>query len=46
MITDPDILNAEITILKLREELLVLELEEVRASIGMYQNAMDITEEV
>ena len=46
MNTDPDILNAELTILKLREEVLVLELEEVRASIGMYQNEMDLLEEI
>lgn len=36
--TDPDILNAELAILKAREETLVLELEEVRVSIGLYQN--------
>ena len=45
IITDPDILNAEITILKTKEEELMLELEEVRASIGMYQSELDIIHE-
>ena len=45
MTTDPDILQSELTLLKAREEYLILELEEVRASIGIYTNELDITEE-
>lgn len=43
---DPDILKSEINILKLKEEELMLELEEVRASIGSYQNKIDTMEEL
>ena len=46
MILDPDILKSEISILKEKEEELVLELEEVRASIGSYQNKIYTTEEL
>lgn len=42
---DIDILNAEIIILEAREEYLMLELEEIRTSIGYYQNAVDDAEE-
>ena len=45
MITDPDILNAELVILKAREDELMLELEEVRASISLYQSEMVKMEE-
>ena len=45
MIKDPDILNAELLILKSKEEELMLELEEVRASISLYQNEVSNTEE-
>lgn len=42
---DPDILKAELVILKAKEEELILELEETRANIGMYQNEIDIKED-
>ena len=38
---DTDILKSEIVILKAKEEELMLELEEVRASIGSCQNKME-----
>ena len=41
---DPDILKSEITILKAKEEELMLELEEVRASISNYINVLEIME--
>ena len=45
MNTDPDILNAELVILKAREDELILELEEVRASISLYMSEVSKTEE-
>ena len=44
-IYDPDILKAELVILTTREEELMLELEEIRATIGMYQNEMEVVEQ-
>ena len=44
-ISDPDIIEAEITILKMKEEELMLELEEVRASISLYQSEVSKMEE-
>lgn len=41
---DPDILKSEIVILKAKEEELMLELEEVRASISNYINVLEIME--
>ena len=45
-ITDPDIIQAELTILKAREEHLVYELEEIRASIAVYTNELEMKEEI
>ena len=45
MIKDPDILNAELVILNAKEKELVFELEEVRATIAVYQNELDVMEE-
>lgn len=45
MIADSDILNAELVILKAKEEELMLELEEVRASISLYRSELCNTEE-
>lgn len=45
MIKDPDILNAELVILKAKEDELLLELEEVRASISLYQSELINIEE-
>lgn len=45
MITDPDILNAELTILMAKEEELMIELENTRATIGLYQNELEVKEE-
>lgn len=44
-ISDPDIIEAELTILKMKEEELVLELEEIRASISLYQSEVSNMEE-
>ena len=46
MIKDPDIINAEILILKAKEEELMLELEEIRASISLYMSEVSKTEEI
>ena len=45
MITDPDILKSELVFLNAKEKELVFELEEVRATIAVYQNELDIMEE-
>lgn len=42
---DLDIMRAELVILKQKEEDLMMTLEEVRASISVYQNELDIIEE-
>lgn len=41
-ITDPDIIHAELVILKAKEEELMLEIEEVRANIGMHENTIEM----
>ena len=45
MLKDHDILNAELVILKEKEEELMLELEEVRASISLYQSEVTNNEQ-
>lgn len=45
MTTDPDIIQAELVLLKAKEEALVLELEQVRASISLYENEVFIEED-
>ena len=42
---DPDILKAELVILKQKEEDLVITLEEVRTSISVYQKDLEGVEE-
>ena len=46
MNTDPDILQAELVLLKAKEEDLVIELEQVRASISIYENEKYISEDM
>lgn len=46
MTTDPDILQAELVFLKAKEEDLAIELEQVRASISIYENEIYIEEDM
>lgn len=42
---DPDILKSELVFLSAKEKELVFELEEVRATIAVFQNELDMVEE-
>lgn len=46
MTTDPDILQAELVFLKAKEEYLVIELEQIRDSISIYENELYIKEDM
>lgn len=43
---DPDIMSAELILLKAKEEELVFELEQTRASIHIYENKIYINEDM
>ena len=45
MIKDPDILKSELVFLNAKEKELLFELEEVRATIAVYQNELEVMEE-
>ena len=44
-ISDPDILQSELVLLKAKEEDLVIELEQIRSSISIYENEIFINED-